>query len=176
MVAKVLARVPLVRRRKPGVKNLKVKTEWTIQESIFSTVGEGKMGRISPLRSSVNRKKKAIRNKTEDFHLRGRNLEIRFLNILENNQFYHAFITQQCPSWPAGWKQRNERNWKENTFKLTQLPQTTSTSKQTNKRAWTITHFSDASSRQLLFPRIDFLVCIAFHFYVFIPQNTVKPN
>lgn len=55
MAAKVFARVPLVRRRKAGLKALKVKTKWANQESIFSAVGE--VGRISPLRSYVNIKK-----------------------------------------------------------------------------------------------------------------------
>lgn len=74
MVAKVLARVPLVRKRKAGLQVLKVKTKWTNQESIFSTGGE--TGRINPLRLSV-RNKKAVGIKRDYFHLRGRNLEIR---------------------------------------------------------------------------------------------------
>lgn len=48
--------------------------------------------------------------------------------------------------------------------------------KQTNKKAWTLTHFSDASSHQFLFFWIDSLVCIACHFYRFVPEDIVKNN
>lgn len=74
MVAKVLARVPLVRGRKAGLKALKVKTKWTNQESIFSTGGGD--GDNKALEITCEHKK-AVGIKTDYFHLRGRNLESR---------------------------------------------------------------------------------------------------
>lgn len=73
MVAKVLARVPLVRRRKEGLHALKVKTKWTNQESIFSSVGED--GQNKPLGINCEHKK-ALGIKPGDFHLKGYKLEI----------------------------------------------------------------------------------------------------
>lgn len=74
-----------MRRRKAGVKTLKVKTKWTNRENVFST--EGGDGENKPL-EIICEHKKAVGIKPDYFDLRGH----QTVNILKNNQFYHAFI------------------------------------------------------------------------------------
>lgn len=87
MVPKVLARAPPGRRRKAEIRTFKVKTKWANQDSIFSArgwgggcgeVGGGCAGnRENKLLEIIREQKKALGITTDDFHLRGRNQEIR---------------------------------------------------------------------------------------------------